>query len=201
MTLDMPVAERAKEATKTISPARLAHFVLRTSHFKEIVEWYKTVLGATATFENDLLAFLTYDEEHHRVAILNVPGLAPQAQGMAGVHHNAFTYATLSDLLSTYERLRDLGIKPVFVINHGPTTSFYYADPDNNQIELQVDNYDTVEESTEFFYSPAFAVNPIGVEFDPEDLVRRLRAGETEAALKKRPDIEGSKGLADIKLR
>src|SRR3546814_9050284 len=67
-------------------------------------------------------------------------------EGVVGVHHCSFTYATLADLMSTYERLRDKGIRPVFPINHGPTTSMYYADPDGNQIELQVDNYDQIEE-------------------------------------------------------
>jgi catechol 2,3-dioxygenase-like lactoylglutathione lyase family enzyme len=183
-----------------VSPQRLAHFVLRTSRFDEMVEWYQTVLGATPAFKNDILAFLSYDEEHHRVAILAMPGLEPPPEGIAGVHHNAFTYGSLDDLMGTYERLRDIGIKPVFPINHGPTTSLYYADPDGNQIELQVDNYDTIEEATAFFYSDAFAENPIGVEFDPDDLLRRLRAGEPEDDLKRRPDI-GKRGVADIKLR
>ena len=48
----------------------------------------------------------------------------------------------------------------------GPTTSRYYADPDHNQIELQVEKFDTIAESTAFFYSAEFAENPIGVEFD-----------------------------------
>jgi catechol 2,3-dioxygenase-like lactoylglutathione lyase family enzyme len=183
-----------------VSPVRLAHFVLRTSRFDELVRWYKIVLGAKPAFENELLSFLSYDEEHHRVAILRAPDLADQTAGVAGVHHCAFTYGSLGDLMMTYERLRDLGITPVFVINHGPTTSLYYADPDGNQIELQVDNYDTVEEATQFFYSPAFAENPIGVEFDPEELALRLRAGEPESKLRQRPDI-GKRGLADIKLR
>jgi catechol 2,3-dioxygenase-like lactoylglutathione lyase family enzyme len=185
---------------RLISPAKLAHFVLRTSRYQEIVQWYKTVFGAHGVFESDILSFLTYDDEHHRIAIINMPGLTEQPQGTSGVHHIAFTYSSLSDLLATYERLRDLKIKPVFVINHGPTTSLYYADPDGNQLELQVENYETVEESSKFFYSPAFAENPIGVEFDPEDLVRRLRAGEPESELKRRPDI-GKRGLADVKLR
>jgi hypothetical protein len=105
----------------------------------------------------------------------------------------------LHELVAQYERLRDNGIKPVFVINHGPTTSMYYADPDGNQLEFQVENYESVIESTKFFYSEEFAENPIGVEFDPEDLIARLRAGEPEGQLKKRPRT-GAKGLADVKL-
>ena len=75
----------------------------------------------------------------------------------------------------------------------------YYADPDGNQLEFQVENYDSVIESTKFFYSEEFAENPIGVEFDPEDMIARLRAGEPEEQLKKRPRA-GAKGLADVKL-
>jgi catechol 2,3-dioxygenase-like lactoylglutathione lyase family enzyme len=196
------VAETTSKCGEAIvvSPGKLAHFVLRTSRYVEVVEWYKTVLGAKPAFQNELLCFLSYDEEHHRVAILNVPNLGEQPDGVCGVHHSAFTYASLFELMTTYERLRDLGIKPVFTINHGPTTSMYYQDPDKNQIELQVDNYSSIEEATAFFYSDAFAVNPIGVEFDPDVLLQKLRSGEPEEALKLRADI-GRRGLADIKLR
>lgn len=53
----------------------------------------------------------------------------------------------------------------------------YYADPDGNQIELQIDNFDTIEEGTAFMESPSFAANPVGVPFDPDDMLARLRAG------------------------
>jgi hypothetical protein len=165
-----------------------------------MIAWYKAVFGARGVFESDALSFLTYDDEHHRFAFLNVPGLADQHAGVCGVHHVAFTYRSLNDLLANFERLRNLDIRPVYTINHGPTTSLYYADPDGNQIELQVENYATVEASTAFFYTSAFAENPIGVEFDPEQLLARLRAGEADADLKRRPDI-GKQGLADVKLR
>jgi catechol 2,3-dioxygenase-like lactoylglutathione lyase family enzyme len=182
------------------APSKLAHFVLRTSRYQEVVNWYKTVFGARGVFESEMLSFLTYDNEHHRFAILNMPNLAEQRDGVCGVHHIAFTYRNLKVLMSNYERLRTLNIRPVYVINHGPTTSLYYADPDGNQLELQVENYDSVEESTKFFFSPAFAENPIGVEFDPEELLQRLKAGESEQELKKRASV-GKRGLADVKLR
>ena len=194
-------SERSPGARPAIRPTKLAHFVLRTSRYAEMVNWYKTVFGAQAAFENELLSFLSYDEEHHRFAFVNTPNLgSAPPEGVPGVHHVAFTFASLRDLMENYARLRDLGIKPVFVINHGPTTSLYYADPDGNQLEFQVENFDTVEESTKFFYTPEFAENPIGVEFDPEVLLQRVRAGEPDAELKKRPNA-GAKGREDIKLR
>ncbi|WP_293402289.1 VOC family protein [Polaromonas sp.] len=183
-----------------VSPAKLAHVVLRTSKFDKLVDWYVKVLGAKIAFSDGGLAFLSYDEEHHRVAVINVPGLMEQPAGISGVHHMAFTYASLSDLVLTYERLREIDIVPVWCVNHGPTTSMYYADPDGNQVELQIDNYDTVEEAGEFFFSQAFAINPIGVDFQPEDLAIRFRSGEREESIKVRPQ-SGKRGVDSIKLR
>ena len=40
-------------------------------------------------------------------------------------------------------RLKDTGITPYWCINHGFTLSMYYRDPDQNQVELQVDLFDS----------------------------------------------------------
>ena len=55
--------------------------------------------------------------------------------------------------------------------------SLYYADPDGNQIELKVDNFDTYEEQHAWMRSAAFAHNPIGAPFDMDALAAQLRAG------------------------
>ena len=183
-----------------VSPLRLAHVVLRTSRMQEMLDWYKYVLNAEIAYADGGIAFLAYDDEHHRIAFINIPNLAPQPDGIVGVHHIAFTYATLTDLLDNYVRLRDRGFLPALSINHGPTTSLYYADPDGNQLEFQVDNFDTVEKAGAFFFTPEFAVNPIGVNFDPEVLRSRLLAGEDEDVLKQRPQ-SGPRGVHEIGLR
>jgi catechol 2,3-dioxygenase-like lactoylglutathione lyase family enzyme len=183
-----------------ISPSKFAHVVLRSSRYEELVRWYKTLLGAHASYEDDKLAFLTYDGEHHRIAILNMPDLNDKVENVVGVDHVAFTYPSLGALLGTYERLKAEGIQPFWAINHGPTTSLYFRDPDNNQVELQVENFSLEAESVAFFASPAFAENPIGVEFSPEDLARRLHAGEPEHLLLQRPN-KGPRGLDSIPLR
>jgi hypothetical protein len=61
------------------------------------------------------------------------------------------------------------------------TVSLYYGDPDGNRSEFQVDVYATNEEANAFMNGPGFAQNPIGVEFDPDELVKRLRSGEPES--------------------
>ena len=197
---DQVMEKPANAETGIVSPVRLAHLVLRTSQMKELMDWYKLVLNAETAFANAEIGFIAYDDEHHRVAFINIPGLAPQPAGIVGLHHVAFTFATLENLLGNYERLRDRGIKPAWCVNHGPTTSMYYVDPDANQVEFQVDNYPTVEEAGEFFFSEAFAQNTIGVDYDPEDLIRRLRAGEDPETIKLRPP-SGERGVDTIPIR
>lgn len=184
---------------KVLSPNKLAHVVLRTGNFKAMVAFYKAFLGAHASHETDALAFLTYDEEHHRIAIIHVPGTTPKVRSSAGLEHIAFTFSTLGDLLLSYRQRRALGIVPVWSVNHGPTTSLYYQDPDGNQIETQVDNFDSAGEASEFMVSEDFAENPFGVDVDPEDLIARLEKGESEEALKKRARA-GPRDFASVPL-
>lgn len=169
-------------AADVIKPKRLAHIVLRTPQFEETVRWWKTVLGAEPRYENDFITFLTYDDEHHRLAILSMPGLSQNERATAGLEHVAFTYDNLDDLLATYERLAALGIHPIAPIHHGMTLSLYYSDPDGTQCELQVDVM-TAAEAEAFMASDTFAANPIGIEFDPADLVTRRASGEPVSSL------------------
>lgn len=163
-------------------PAKLAHFVVRTARYDETVRWYQQVLGATAVFANPMLTFMTYDDEHHRVAVINVPGL-PETPVGAGIDHVAFSFATLGDLLHTYRRLKEEGITPYWCINHGPTTSLYYRDPNGIQVELQIDNFPDAETLAAWMRSGAFKRNPIGVEFAPDVLCARFERGDPVAEL------------------
>ena len=169
-----------------IRPEKFAHVVIRTNRFKETIDWYRTVLHAWPAFENDFVAFITYDDEHHRLAFVNMPDAPDPAPGASGVDHFAYTYATLGDLVHTYERLKGEGITPAWTINHGPTTSLYYEDPNGIRVELQIDNFESVEALHEWFRTPAFARNPVGVEFDPDVLAARYREGLTREDLQDR---------------
>lgn len=116
----------ASKSTKVKSPTSLAHVVLRTTNLKSMVSFYKVFLGAHAAYENDNSAFLTYDEEHHRIAIAAVPGTGPKARTSSGLEHIAFGFATLRDLLDSYKQRKEFGIIPIWGVNHGPTVSIYY---------------------------------------------------------------------------
>lgn len=177
------------QATAVLSPRRLAHIAMRTNRLAEMINWYCKVLGAHVAYASDKVAFLTYDEEHHRIALIGLGEYPPKDETIrVGYYHTAFAYDSLVDLLGNYVRLREIGIIPYRTINHGPTVSLYYADPEGNQIELQVDSFPDAEATNAWMRSDAFKRNPIGIEFDADEMLQKLRGGVPEVELMRRPD-------------
>jgi len=163
-------------------PYKLAHVVYMTRRFDEMITWYKAVFEAKVQYQNPALAFLTYDDEHHRFAFANMSVLSPNgfetdAINKVGVNHVGYTYENLGELLETYDRLKQLGIKPYWRVHHGVTLSVYYQDPDGNRMEFQVDCCANAEEAHAFMHSDAFVANPIGVEIDPDELHEKYKNG------------------------
>ena len=195
---DVSPLRRIAPATEPVSPAKFAHFVLRTGQIDKMAEWYKTVLAARLVFRDERLCFLSYDDEHHRLALIQVPGLEPRDPNGTGTDHVAYSYRDLGELLATYRRLKAAGILPHWPINHGVTTSMYYRDPDNNRVELQIDNFRTEAECQAYFQSAAFRDNPVGVTYDPEELCRRYEAGEPVADLLRIPPMPEGKTPWDM---
>ncbi len=169
-----------------IRPRKFVHVVYRTFRFEEMITWYQKVLGAEIQHHNPGIAFVTYDDEHYRVAFLNLSMFAPDGQktrsDLVGVDHVAYTYDSLHDLAENYAQLKEMGIMPYWCLHHGITISMYYGDPDGNRMEFQVDACKTNAEANAFMEGPGFAQNPIGVEFDPDEFLARIRAGEPESA-------------------
>ncbi len=170
------------------SPIKISHIVLQTNNPKALQDWYCTVLGGEMVHDAGFISFMSYDDEHHRVAFINPGALETRRPGAdgpgdlragreSGLHHIAFTLANLGDLLETYARLKARGIVPFWCINHGVTTSMYFRDPDNNQVELLIDNFAAAKDGQAFMKSSAFAKNPVGIEYDPDDFVARYKAG------------------------
>jgi catechol-2,3-dioxygenase len=160
----------------------LAHVVYRTRKYEQMLAWYKEMFHARVQHQNPVMAFLTYDDEHHRFAFIDLAVVQPDVQdsekhGLVGVEHIAYTYSSLEDLLENYTRLKSNGILPYWCVHHGLTVSMYYADPDGNQLEFQVDCFASTEESNAYIRGPSFSINPVGVEFDPEDWLNEARAG------------------------
>ncbi|HKQ63613.1 MAG TPA: VOC family protein [Methylomirabilota bacterium] len=199
MTQVATASRTLPQASQRISPQKFAHVVLKTANFDAVIAWYATVLQARVAFRNDFIAFLTYDDEHHRVAVINNPGSPAPDPAAAGVHHIAYTYTELGGLLATYRRLKAAGIEPARCINHGPTISMYYRDPDGLRVELQIDVFATMAEAHAYFTGPDFAENPIGIIFDPEELIRDYESGRSYADLVRRPPLPPGKTPLDMR--
>jgi catechol-2,3-dioxygenase len=191
------------------SPQKLAHVVLRSTpeNFDAMIGFYlHTLNGSIRHKAPEKIAFLSFDEEHHRIAIVALPGASPATAGgplRTGLDHVAFTFKNLTELAQVYVSLRDHAetpLRPVWAVNHGPTTSLYYRDPERNKVEMQVDNFDTNEEADAFMGSVEFAENPFGADFDADEwsekILSKARADGSEGltveesnTLKRRPAI------------
>jgi len=176
-------------ATETVLKPTLHHVNLKTTRLREMIDWYGQVVGLRPTYEFEGGAWLTNDEANHRLALLTHPTITddPDKLAHSGIHHSAYEYRSMDELLDTYTRLERAGIVPHACLDHGMTTSFYYVDPDGNSVELQSDNFGDWSQSTEYMRTTSeFAANPIGVSVDPDRMVAARQAGASSDELHRR---------------
>jgi catechol 2,3-dioxygenase-like lactoylglutathione lyase family enzyme len=183
----IPARTHSSLAACHIVPDKFSHFVIKTAQMATMVRWYQSVLQARVVQEGPSMCFLTYDGEHHRLAIVNVPHLTARPADSVGVDHVSYTYRNLGDLLAVYARLRAIGILPRWCINHRITTSLYYQDPDGTRVELQVENFAGAEELNRFFESPEYGRNTLGARFDPDRWIEEYEGGASLETLKNQP--------------
>lgn len=168
-------------AGQVIKPI-LHHVTFKTTRLQEMIDWYTKVVGINVNFQFPGGAWTSNDRANHRLSFLAVPGLKEDSNKIShsGMHHTAFEYGSFGDLMTSYARLKALGIEPDVCLNHGLTISLYYVDPDSNLVELQVDSYGDWDKSSEFMRSaPEFAANPIGAFFDPDLMFTAHQAGQS----------------------
>lgn len=178
---------------KLVSPSKIGHWGMRTTpeNFDKMVEWHCNFFGAEVVYKTPNAAFIRFDDEHHRMVIVADSNHKPleNKRAACGIYHIAFSLDTLADLATSYEQKKSFGILPHWPVNHGMSTSMYYFDPDKNEFEMQVDNFDTAEAAHAFMRTDEYKLNPIGVDFEPDEFVKRVRSGESDADIKKRPVI------------
>jgi 2-polyprenyl-6-methoxyphenol hydroxylase-like FAD-dependent oxidoreductase/catechol 2,3-dioxygenase-like lactoylglutathione lyase family enzyme len=164
--------EQSMSETPVIHP-KFHHVNLKTTRLQEMIDFYRKLVGAEVIFQDQVGAWLSNDGANHRVALLAFPNFVddPEKDNRAGMHHSAFEYGSFDELNSSYLRLKEAGITPALCLDHGMTFSYYYADPDGNNVELQVDCFGAWEKSTEWMRtSEEFKANPIGQFVDPEQV-------------------------------
>ncbi|KAK1569888.1 glyoxalase/Bleomycin resistance protein/Dioxygenase superfamily protein [Colletotrichum navitas] len=166
------------------APAEIAHLGFRTTNPERLVDFYQKFLGARILLANDFISLLAWDKEHHRLAIINDPAAAAKDEGACGIDHIALKFASVNDLVKVYRSGKEAGITPFQCLNHGVSSSLYYKDPDGNHVEAMIEAYDNPED----VFKHMKGLDPTKVKlvkFDPEDLLRRVDAGEDEETLRK----------------
>ena len=176
-----------------VSPQQIAHFGIRTTpdKFEAMVQWHLSFFGAEVVLKGEHHAFLRWDDEHHRMVILSDKAnqhIADRRE-QCGIYHVAFSLPTLNDLADSYEQKAARGILPVWPVNHGMSTSMYYFDPDGNEFEMQMDNFDTAEQAHAFMRTEEYLQNPVGSDIPIYEWLKRVRGGEDEAKIKERLSI------------
>jgi len=173
---------------------KISHLILNTANYEAMKQWYLDVFEATIGVETSdhSACFLQTDEHHHRIGMFNVaktdesvamtaPG-SGDASALSRLNHFAFEYPTLAELFETYERLAGSSILPTVSMNHGPTMSVYYQDPDRNVVELFYDTRYTEDQLAEF-YAGGDRYVLSAIPFDPAEKLAELRGGKPVAEL------------------
>jgi catechol 2,3-dioxygenase len=165
---------------RPIIPPKLHHATFLTLKLAEMVVWYEKVAGLTPVHYSEGAAWLTNDEANHRIALIAHPAIKRPVDKptSAGLHHTAFEYSDFNVWVDNYERLKEEGIVPFMCLDHGITMSMYYADPEGNGVEIQIDAFGDWGASKEWIWaSREFAENPIGSFFDPDKIVEARKQG------------------------
>jgi catechol-2,3-dioxygenase len=180
---------------------RFGEVVLKTSQYEALKSWYSQVLDAKPMFESErrenlgpgamrqMCTIRPYSEFPftETLVILDFAELRQNDQTVSGMDHFQMQFASIDHLFDRYEALAAHGIVPTRSANHGPSTSFYYRDPDGNRVELSVKNYATEAETLVFMQSEAFRRNPAGIDVDPAEYVGRYRNGVSLEELRRIP--------------
>jgi catechol 2,3-dioxygenase-like lactoylglutathione lyase family enzyme len=183
--------------TEFIVHPKLQHFGLTTANLDAMVDWYSKVLGMTINHRAKVpeiargrapfsaAAFISNDEVHHRMVFFEIPGLVadPERARHPRMQHVAFEYKNLDELLGSYVRIKGLGILPVWAAEHGMAVAFYYRDPDQNIVELNVNHYGNEWTATEHMKTASLFTR---IYVDPDKMVEARKSGASPWELHER---------------
>jgi catechol 2,3-dioxygenase-like lactoylglutathione lyase family enzyme len=209
MTAKSPESQRPENRSdsKSRSMFKISETILKTGQLDLMKTWYRRVLGVDVLFEHtpgaksrpgdfggqtrasDLrMCFFRISAEYpytQMIGLFEEPGLAPTvAKNAPGLHHMQFMMPDLESLVQKYEDFASTGLRPHRATNHGVMMSFYYRDPDGNNVEFSAQNFPSLEVMNAFMQGDYFRKNPSGVEIsDADEFVARYRSGVPVAEL------------------
>jgi catechol-2,3-dioxygenase len=189
--------DKAGDVTQLPSPRYIGHLSFLTNdNFEAMKDFYRNLVNAEMVNEvPGFLYFPSFDGEHHRFAIIKVQTLKPKSassEKTVGLNHVAFSFSSLADVLFVYRHMKARGHVPTYCCNHGTTTSLYYQDPDGNEAEIFVDNFDTSPEVVNYKLTTQF-LSGFGEmsegNFDPDKMVALFEGGMSDSVLRDRTEV------------
>ena len=176
------------------SPDDFHHIAFKTTNYENMVNFYKNLFGCEPLYQSDLITFLAYDDEHHRIAIANTSDvlnnlnfiqkivmklkifLNKKIPSIEGLDHISYRINPIEKWFDFYFKAKERGLSPLWTVNHGWISGIYYRDPDNNLVEVFFEHFSTAEEFKENI-SPDFEDEPIGTNMDIEVLYEMFKSG------------------------
>ena len=176
------------------SPDDFHHIAFKTTNYENMVNFYKNLFGCEPLYQSDLITFLAYDDEHHRIAIANTSDvlnnlnfiqkivmklkifLNKNIPSIEGLDHISYRINPIEKWFDFYFRAKERGLSPLWTVNHGWISGIYYRDPDNNLVEVFFEHFSSAEEFKENI-SPDFEDEPIGTNMDIEVLYEMFKSG------------------------
>ena len=175
-------------------PDDFHHIAFKTTNYEAMVSFYKNLFGCEPLYQSDQMSFLTYDNEHHRIAIANTSEilkdlnliermimkfklfLNKKIPSIQGLDHVSYRINPIEKWFDFYFSAKERGLKPLWTINHGWISGIYYEDPDGNLVEIFFEHFRSAEEFKENI-SPDFEDEPIGTNMDIEVLYKMFKSG------------------------
>ncbi len=152
----------------SISRPRLTHVGLFTRDMERMVDFYTNVMGLVVTDQGEIgsqsarIVFMCADPgEHHQFVLIDG---RPDDVAFNVAQQFSFLVDSLDDLRATHERVGAAGMEIVRVTTHGNAWSFYFKDPDTNQVEI-------------YAHTPWYVPQPHAHPFDlalPNDEIMKL---------------------------
>lgn len=206
MSSTLPDAEtltELKHKTAALKNPWVSEIVLQTNQYDAMKLWYSGVFGLDWPIENTpnsatsianqhgdggkqvhaadvrscFTRFATVPPFSTTFALFELTWLDSAPKTDPGLNHMQLKHPDIETLIQRVELMRDAGIHSHRSANHGPITSFYFRDPDENIVELCIDNFSSPQEMAAFIQSDAFRANPSGIDLDRDEFIARYRAG------------------------
>ena len=182
-----------------------------------MVDFYKKLFGCKPLYQSDLITFLAYDDEHHRIAIANTSDvlgslnfiqknvmklkifLNRKIPSIEGLDHISYRINPIDKWFDLYFKAKDRGLNPLWTVNHGWISGLYYKDPDNNLVEVFFEHFSSADEFKQNI-SPDFEDEPIGTNMDVEILYDMFKSGTPFKDLIKKGNTvpDGKKPVAGL---